>query len=32
MEKYQRLTDEMFREMMQSDKGIREARYATGYG
>lgn len=32
MAKYQILTDEMFREMMQSDKGIREARYAVGYG
>lgn len=32
MTKYQRLTDEMFRDMMQNDKGIREARYATGYG
>lgn len=32
MAKYPILTDEMFRDMMQSDKGIREARYATGYG
>ena len=32
MAKYPILTDEMFREMMQSDKGIREARYAVGYG
>ena len=32
MAKYQILTDEMFRDMMQSDKGIREARYAIGYG
>lgn len=32
MAKYCKLTDEMFREMMQSDKGIREARYAVGYG
>lgn len=32
MGKYKQLTDEMFRDMMQSDKGIREARYATGYG
>lgn len=32
MAKYPILTDEMFRDMMQSDKGIREARYSTGYG
>lgn len=32
MAKYPILTDEMFREMMQSDKGIREARFAVGYG
>lgn len=32
MAKYAILTDEMFRDMMQSDKGIREARYAIGYG
>lgn len=32
MAKYPVLTDEMFREMMSSDAGIREARYATGYG
>ena len=32
MAKYPILTDEMFREMMSSDAGIREARYANGYG
>ena len=32
MANYPILTDEMFRDMMQSDKGIREARYATCYG
>lgn len=32
MANYSTLSDEMFRDMMQSDKGIREARYATCYG
>lgn len=32
MAKYPVLADEMFREMMSTDKGIREANFARGYG
>lgn len=32
MAKYPALADKMFREMMSTDKGIREAHFARGYG